>query len=207
MSQLVIEYTLEGHRRGYDFISAAYNYDDLVLKAIWRNAMPRGQGWGDPLYIGSRSIKCFLLPDDRIAVSETTVTDLADENGRRGIRRAVIDVMSKKVFSHHIRSRLEGYPQHVQLEAKRLHEHVKYRMPRLKKDMPLILTRTFTTPVDWWPVEALVMRLSVEPPTPLNRRPALWYFTTLALNYRSESPLLALPLTKVEDLDQPYLQV
>lgn len=207
MTQLVIEYSLEGHRRGYDFTSPTQNYDEDVLKTIWRNAMPRGQGWSDPLYKEARSIKCFPLPDDRIAVSETTVTDLTDENGRRGIRRAVIDVMSRRVFAHHIQSRVAGYPEHVQLEANRLHERVKYSAPRLKKDMPLILTRAFTTAQAWWPMEAVIMRLSIDPPHPQNRRPASPYFTTLALNYRNESPLLAIPLVKEDDIEIPFMTV
>ena len=81
--QLVIDYVLEGHQRGYNFTSSTDGYSDAELKLIWRRAMPRGQGWSQ--YIGARSLKCFPLDGQRrAAVCETVVTAQRDEHGRGG---------------------------------------------------------------------------------------------------------------------------
>ena len=92
---LVIEYVLEGHQRGYNFTSSTQGYSDDDLKTIWRNAMPRGQGWS--AFVGARSLKCFPLDEHglRVVACETVVTDMIDENGRGGIRRATIQVMAR----------------------------------------------------------------------------------------------------------------
>lgn len=83
MRQLVIDYVLEGHQRGYNFTSSTQGFHDDVLKSIWRAAMPKGQGWG--AYVGARSLKAFALEDSRLALSEVTVTDRRDESGRTHI--------------------------------------------------------------------------------------------------------------------------
>lgn len=193
MNRLIIEYVFEGHKRGYNITSPTDDFDDATLKAVWRSAMPRGQGWGTDSYIGSRSIKCFPLPDDMLAVSEVTVTDLADEGGRRGIRRAVVDIMSPRVLAHHIESRLSGYPPEVQSRSDKLHRACAKRMPRLKKAQPLVLLADFTSRQGWWIFEALVLKLAIHPVGPLRRWETSISFTTLALDYRNESRIVALP--------------
>ena len=79
MKQLILEYVLEGHKRGYNFTSSTQGFHDDVLKSIWRKAMPRGQGWNAAVYAGARSLKSFWLEDGRMAMSETVVTDMRDE--------------------------------------------------------------------------------------------------------------------------------
>ena len=93
MRQLVLEYVFEGHKRGYNITSPTNGFNDDTLKTVWRNAMPRGQGWGADAYIGARSLKSFPLPDGRIALADVHVTGLHDESGRGGIRKAVVDIM------------------------------------------------------------------------------------------------------------------
>lgn len=197
-SRLVIEYVMEGHQRGYNFTSPTDGYDPDTLKLIWRSAMSRGQGWGAAAFSGARSIKCFPLDDGRVAVSEITVTGQQDENGRRGIRRAVVDVMTPAVFGHHIRSRLDGYPSDVRRAADRHRQQVQKGLLRLRRDAPLVLAHPFTRPRDWWAVEALVLRLIVAPPPLMRGWGAVVPFTTLALDYRGESRLVAVPADRID---------
>jgi hypothetical protein len=201
MTRLTIEYLLNGHRRGYNFTSATNGFDDQTLRVIWRNVMPRGQGWGSPIYNGARSLKCFPLPDERLAVADVTVTDIQDENGRKGIRQAVIDVMTPQVFRHHLHSRLDGYPQPVHTEAESRYRELSRQIPKLKSDQPLIMSREFHSPQDWWIVEALVLLLFIEPPHRLRSRSESMTFTTLALDYRGESQIVALPIEKAGAID------
>jgi hypothetical protein len=198
VSRLVIEYVLEGHQRGYNFTSSTQGFDDTVLKSVWRNAMPRGQGWAD--YTGSRSIKGFPLDNGTVAVSEMTVTDLKDENGRRGIRRAEVDVMSPMVYSHHLQSRRDGYPRSVREQADWFYMQVRQSFPRLKNDMPLILAHPFNDNRSWWAVEATVLALAAYPLPQMHGWGPVITFTTLALDYRNDSRVLALPLDRTHDI-------
>lgn len=206
MSRLVIEYVFEGHQRGYNFTSPTAGYSDAAIKTIWRNAMPRGQGWG--VYTGARSIKCFPLPDEGIAISEVIVTDQTDESGRRGIRRAAIDVMTPAVFRHHLVSRLASYPPDVQQEAERLHTQTRRRFPRLKRQMPLILAHPFADARRWWVMEALVLKLAASPVSLMRGWDGVIPFTTLALDYRGESRLVAIPADRAQDItDVPVVDL
>lgn len=193
MSRLTIEYLLEGPKRGYNYTSSTHLFDDRVLKEVWRNAMPRGQGWAADHYIGSRSIKCFPLENGQVAVSEVTVTDMEDENGRRGIRRAVVDVMSSTVFGHHLQSRVQAYPHEVRVAVNGQVDKVRRSFPRLKKQMPLILAYPFQSAQDWWLMEALVLHLTLTPLRQMRRWGTIIPFTTLALSYRNDSKIVALP--------------
>jgi hypothetical protein len=193
MSSLVIEYVFEGHRRGYNFTSPTKAYDEETLRAIWRGAMPRGRGWGAPQYTGARSIKAFPLPGRQIAVSEVIVTGEQDENGRRGIRRALVDVMRPPVYGHHLTSRLAGYPDDARAAAADLYEHSRRSMPRLRYDAPLVVSFPFTTGMAWQVVEALVLMLVSSPTGSLRRQPPPLTFTTLALDPRDGSKIVALP--------------
>lgn len=207
MTRLTIEYLLNGHRRGYDFTSATNGFDDETLRVIWRSVMPRGQGWGLPIYSGARSLKCIPLPDELFAVADVIVTNMQDENGRKGIRQAVIDVMTLQVFRHHLRSRLDSYPQPIRTEAERRYHGLGLRIPKLKSDQPLILSHEFHSSQDWWMMEALVLLLYIEPPYRL-RRPGLLTFTTLALDYRGESQIVAVPADKAGNIvDIPVIEV
>lgn len=209
MSQLIIEYVLEGHRRGYNFTAPPERqretlYSAEVLKAIWRTAMPRGQGWGADGYVGARSIKGFALPDGRVAVSTVTVTDMSDENGRRGIRRAAVDVMTPAVFGHNMASRLASYPDQITRAATTLYEQVSKAIPRRKKGQSVVLSYPFNEARAWWLVEAVVLQLVQNPPhrlRPKDDRPVM--FTTLALDHRDGADVIALPTDRaatVEDV-------
>jgi len=214
MSELVIEYVLEGHRRGYNFTAPPQRerearYSAEVLRTVWRTAMPRGQGWGADGYIGARSVKAFTLPDDRIAVADVTVTDMQDENGRQGIRRATVDVMTPTVFGYHLASRLESYPAPVRAQAERWHDRISKAMPRLKKSHSLILSHPYVNAQSWWPVEAAVLLLAQNPPRRLQRKDTSQVtFTTLALDHRDGAHLIALPADRAAAIeDMPMLDL
>jgi len=210
MNRLILEYVLEGHRRGYDFTSPTHNFDDDVLKSIWRKAMPRGQGWGNTVYEGARSIKAFPLPDGRVAVSEVTVTDMVDENGRRGIRRAVIDVMTKRLLGHHLNSRLAGYPDEIRTHARQKHDSIVSMSPRIKNNQPILITLAYKSNQEsWWLVEALILMLAVSPPASLRRlaRREMITFTTLALDYRNESMFVGIPAQNTIDITIPVIDI
>jgi hypothetical protein len=208
VGRLVIEYILEGHKRGYNFTSPTSLYDDATLKTIWRNAMPRGRGWNAPQLLGSRSIKGFMVDNGQVAVSEVTVTNMVDESGRRGIRRAVVDVMPSAVFAHHLQSRLDAYPAEVQQAMEEKAAMVSRSFPKLKKRMPLLLAFPFTSTHDWWVMEALVLRLVAAPLKQMRRWGAVIPFTTMALDYRNDSRIIALPFDQAaEGTDVPVVRV
>ncbi len=205
---LVIEYVLDGangHQRGYNFTSSTAGYDNAVLKVIWQNAMARGQGWG--AYTGARSIKAFPIPDGMIAISEMTVTDATDEGGRRGIRRAVIDIMPQKLFGLHLRSRLAGYPPAVLAVAAEQVRLCQNRANRLKRDKPLVIMHPYHDARAWWVMEALVLKLIQSPAGAMARWGDFIPFTTLALDYRGESPVVALPQATTAQIDTPITTI
>ena len=204
LNHLIIEYVFEGHKRGYNFTTPTHAYDDTTLKTIWKHAMPRGQGWGADHFIGSRAIKCFPLPDDRIAISETIVTDLADETGRRGIRRAVIETFRPIAINAYFRARLATYDLHTQNAANILHNRVYHRFPN--KNQPLIISYPYKGLMLWRVVEALIFQLMLNMPRQLQNRSNPYHFTTLALDYRDESPIVVLPTEKTSEItDFPVL--
>jgi hypothetical protein len=205
--QLIIEYVFEGHRRGYNYTSATRGLDDETLKLIWRTAMPRGQGWGADVYAGAHSLKCFPLDERTVALSDVTVTDLRDEGGRRGIRRAVIDVLSADACYEALKDRLQAYPAAVQerLERKpsigQWKRIVDQALPKVRKDAQVILTHPYTGFAEWQFVEAMVIKVAVARMGPLKRGGKIMPFTTMALDYHDESRLVALPAQQLKDTD------
>jgi hypothetical protein len=197
MAQLVLEYVFEGHNRGYNFTSPTKGFSEDILKAIWRNAMPRGQGWG--AYEGARSLKCFLLEGGGVALSDVTVTDQRDESGRSGIRRAVIDVISASDCIANLERRFRNYPQATQAQAEaRLGFGLRTRlmdksMPRPNKNPQIVLSHGYITPAHWEVIEAMIVKLAIAPVIPMRRWGKIIPFTTLALDYREESRLVVLP--------------
>src|SRR5690606_41939715 len=99
MPHLVIEYATGGKRPGYRFRPPVDGIDEATRSAVWRHAMPRGQGWGAEGFAGARSLKGFPVGRGTVAVSTICVPDPADELGRRGIRRAGCELWPGAAFS------------------------------------------------------------------------------------------------------------
>jgi hypothetical protein len=204
MRELILEYVLEGQQRGYNFTSPTKGFHDDTLKSIWRSAMPRGQGWG--AYVGARALKIFALEDGRAALSEVIVTDLRDESGRGGIRRAVIQVMQPGALVEVLGIRLAHYPADVQAviakrptlgQSARILERA---MPKMRNYPQLILSHPYANPTDWQTVEALALKLALSPLLLKWRRDQLVPITTLALDYRDESAVVLLPADKAKTI-------
>jgi len=191
MKQLVLEYVLEGHKRGYNFTSSTQGFHDDVLKSIWRKAMPRGQGWNAAVYAGARSLKSFWLEDGRMALSETVVTDMRDESGRGGIRRAVVSVMQPGEYVEVLRARLAEYPETV-------HRQTVHRLlPSPRGDKQVILSHPYNDSTGWQTVEVLLLRHALKLAAGgFIRSGRMVPFTTLALDYREEGQMVALPEEK-----------
>ncbi len=200
---LVIEYVLEGAQRGYAFTTPTRGYPDDVVKAIWRQAMPRGQGWSK--YLGAESVKGFSLPDGRFALCLVTVTDRADESGRKGIRRAQIDVYDVPAYRAALRRRFEQLPVSVQDDARFEHERLRrvrtlHRIDR--KATQLALIHPYDTQADWRYVEALAILLALEPLGVLKSWRAPFALTTLALAPQEEGALVGIPREHAARLDK-----
>jgi hypothetical protein len=205
MEPLVLEYVLSGGQRGYNFTSPTRPYDEETLKRIWRGAMPRGQGWGGDAYSGARSIKCFPLDERRMALSTVTVTDQRDESGRKGIRRAVIQVMSAEACAMQLRTHLRGYPYAVEREIERLPTPAQWAklvgrvVPMLgKPEQQIVLTRDYATG-DWQVMEGVIIKLALALTTVWKRGSPLVPFTTLALDPREEMALVGVPSGALKD--------
>lgn len=222
MRQLEIGYLLEGTRRGYNFTTPTDGIDPETLKALWRGAMPRGQGWGD--YPAARSLKCFGLESGEAAACDITVTDQVDEVGRTGIRRATISIMPLKEYRAFLLERLSRLPATTVSDAeKRLSSREwellfrKYR--ELGKPKTMIKPQTILAyEGDWSFIEACMLLLATRSTLLANLlevSPAInpfadrvFAFTTLALDYREEGRLVALPLAKARTLDDvPYINL
>lgn len=202
MRQLVIEYVLEGHRRGYNFTSPTAGFTDEVLRTVWRNAMPRGQGWSAPIYAGARALKAFLV-GDCAAVSRVTVTDQRDDSGRGGILRAVVDVMVLGEYTAYWEAHLRAYPADVQTALARLPtlaQRARLADYALKQRPQLVLAHHYENAHAWQVVEGLVIKLALSPCPPVPRSGRIVPFTTLALDYRDEAALVALPTARARQL-------
>jgi hypothetical protein len=208
MPKLVIEYQLDGKRPGYAFSPPTQAFDDQTLKIIWRHAMPRGQGWGRPSYAGAQSLKTFRLDKRRYAVSTATVTDQRDESGRGGIRRAEIDVMGTAAYLKFLEGRIRRYPAALQQAADRRLTHTFWQQvldkltPKLKPHRQIVLAHPYVDPGEWALMEVLVMKVATSRRIRLIKGwGAVNSFTTLALDYREESSIVALPLERAQQLD------
>jgi hypothetical protein len=207
MPKLVIEYQLDGKRPGYAFTPPTQAVDDQTLKVIWRHAMPRGQGWGKPSYAGARSLKTFRLDKRRYAVSTATVTDQRDESGRGGIRRAEIEVMSAAAYLEYLQHRIRRFPPTLQQAADRRLTHTFWQQvldkltPKLKPHRQIVLAHPYRGPGEWELMEVLVMKVATSRRIRLIKGwGAVNSFTTLALDYREESSIVALPLERARQL-------
>lgn len=204
MRQLVIEYVLEGHQRGYNYTSPTSGFNDDTLKTVWRTAMPRGQGWGAEVYRGARSLKSFRLPDGRMALADVVVTGQRDESGRAGIRRAVVDVMLPGEYLDRLKALLRQYPQDVRAIVERK-PWMGRRIPKVKGDSQVLLSHPYTSPNDWQVVEALVLEAAREALDHAWMGGRFISFTTLALAYQDETQLVVLPEKRAVELSAPNL--
>ncbi len=212
MEPLVIEYVFEGHQRGYNFTSSTRAYDDFTLKTIWRGAMPRGQGWGAAAYTGAHALKCFAVDEDSVAIARTTVTDLQDENGRKGIRRTEVDIMPAAVYRDHLRARLDAHPAPIRDQAQaqltfwKRASIIEKTLPKFRRDPQLILTAPYTE-TTWQVIEALALRLALEPIGLMRRWLPVIPLTTLALDYQEESRIVAVPAEKAVAFPVPVVRL
>lgn len=216
MPHLVIEYVLNTNRPGYAFRPPTDGFDDGLLKAVWRGAMPRGQGWGANGYTGARSLKCFPVDKRLVAVSEIVVTGQQDEGGRRGIRRAEIEFIRSGDYLRYLKWRLESLPEPVRhaanqkLTVSRWAQIVEGALPKAKRKTPqIILAHSYTDPHTWQVVEAIILKLATSwKIRALKGWGRVNSLTTLALTYRDESRIIALPLEKAQQLrDVPVIRV
>ena len=205
MSQLVIDYGLEGHQRGYNFSTPTNGFSDEDLKQIWRSAMPRGQGWSQ--YVGARSLKSFQL-GRAVVVCETEVTDQHDEHGRGGIRRTVIDLLTYREYVAFLQQRLESLPGPVRARLDNLPSFsqrlaiANKAMPTPRRKSQLVLLAPYSGPEQWRWVEGLVIKLALTPVGPMRRWGKVIPFTTLALSAHDESSLVALPVSRAAQVDR-----
>lgn len=214
MPDLIIEYNLDGKHPGYAFRQPTNGYHEDVLKAVWKGAMPRGQGWGANGFTGAQSLKCFPLNRRFIAVSEVIITDQEDEEGRRGIRQAAITLMSPGEYLGWLNARLDAYPLGIQEEAhRRLNlpgwaQIIHRALPRLRGRQPqVVLTSPYRDAYTWQIVEYLSIKLAtswvVKTIKGWGRINSL---TTLALTHRDEARIVAIPLEKADQIrDLPVI--
>jgi hypothetical protein len=201
MSALTIEYQLDTKQPGYAFSTPTNDYADPVLKAVWRQAMPRGNGWRSAAYIGARTLKCFPVSDEIVALSTTTVTDQVDEQGRSGIRRAEIDFIRTQDIVYTLKLLLSTYPDSVQSAAHQAFNMatwariVEGALPKLsRRQSQIAFTHPYTGPDTWQMIEAVVLNLASA--WPLRALPGwgkFFSFTTLALTNEDESRIVAVP--------------
>ena len=201
MQTLTIEYHLDGMQPGYRFAPGSDPVDEVTRRAVWRSAMPRGQGWGDAAYRAARSIKLFETGRGQVAASAVRVTEMVDEMGRAGIRRAEVTLMRVSAYRAFVEASFDAYPRAVRQAA---HDRLGSTMWRrvlnkalLRAQQQIVLAYPYHGPDDWQLVEALVMRLVTAPGV---RWVEGWgttpSFTTLALDWREESRVVALPLDR-----------
>jgi hypothetical protein len=227
MRQLTIDYILDGRRRGYNFTTPTNGIDADTLKTIWRNAMPRGQGWSADVYRGARSLKCFALSSGEVAICETIITDLRDELGREGIRRTVIDIATMNDYMDRVRDRLSAIPRYLVAHAEgKLVSHEWQLL--FKKNWEAKRPKTMLKPQtilaypyhgeSWQFVEACILLLATRATLLTNLielspkvnpfADRVLSFTTLALDYQEEGRIVALPLEKAREFDGiPFIDI
>ncbi len=208
MTDLVIEYVLDGPRPGYAFSTVPNGTDPETLRVIWQHAMPRGQGWRR--YVGARTLKCFPLDGGRqAAIADVTVTGQTDETGRGGIRRTEITILSGDDTLDYLALRLALLPETARAAAAehltlaRWKQIMDRALPKARRRAgQIVLAAPYRDAAGWQVVEAAVLMIATAPPLRLasgwGHTPAL---TTLALDTREESRLVAVPLAELPRLD------
>jgi hypothetical protein len=166
------------------------------------------------VYRGARSLKAFTLENGQVVLSEITVTEQQDEHGRRGIRRAVIHVAPAPECLELLQSRLNAYPDEIQASIEKKptlgqwKKLVDESLPKLRRDAQVVLARPYTSAQDWQIVEAFMLKVVTVRALPMKRWGKVIPFTTLALDYRDESKVVALPSQHLHDTDEiPLLHI
>ena len=204
--KLTIEYRLEGRHPGYQFTGPTDPaIDKRTRKAVWQNAIPRGQGWRDARYAHARTLKVFDAGPGQMAASVVHVTDMTDEMGRGGIRRAKVTLMDDSVYHSFVRETYKLYPETIRRAAEdRLMSTVWRRVldkALLRAREQIVLAYPYRNAEDWKLVEALVLRLVSAPGVRWvegwGTRPT---FTTLSLDWREEGRVVALPLERARSV-------
>lgn len=196
MRQLEIAYQLDGKQRGYQFVSSTAGFNDDTLKAVWRSAMPKGQGWGADIYQDARTLKTFALADGRFALSEVTVTGQRDESGRAGIRHARVDVMQPGEYGEALCNHLDTYPTSVLEDIqRRTGLFGQSRIPSVQGNEQIVLTRPYQRD-QWAIVEAIVLLAAHQVFARRWRGSRFISFTTLALDWRGKSQMVVLPTNR-----------
>jgi hypothetical protein len=205
---LTLDYVLTGQRRGYT-LSPADAVPSDIYRAIWRGALPRGQGWDAPAFIGARALKSFPIDARTAVMSAVTISDRRDELGRGGIKQALIHYGTHDEIQGALRARLEALPAPVVHRAeaalasrawallfKRHWEQTRGLKPQTVLVFPY-------DPVRWLFIEACLLLLATRAtlltnlielsPTVNPFADKLLSFTTLALDPRDEARLVAVP--------------
>jgi hypothetical protein len=198
MRRLVIDYALAGTHPGYRFRPPTNGVDRATLDAVWRGAMPRGQGWGAEALAGARSLKAFPVDGRTMALSTVVVTDQQDELGRRGIRRAEIDLILAGEYPARLAERIGALsPAAVDAAGGRLGGYVWQRVldrVLLRGRRQVVLAHPYRSPEDWQIVEALILRLVTSPGIRVFEGwGPLTPFTTLALGRGDEGRVVGMP--------------
>ncbi|MCC6905860.1 MAG: hypothetical protein IT326_08470, partial [Anaerolineae bacterium] len=160
----------------------------------------RGQGWGMDGYTGASALKVFHVGASLLAFSGVAVTDQVDEQGRRGIRRAEIDLFPVSQYTARLSQRLWRLPAQARIAAERHMTRAWWNVlldrliPRPGVARQVILTCPFTSPARWQMVEAIVLMVALSRGIQMiegwSAAPSL---TTLALDYHEESQIVAVP--------------
>lgn len=196
MTHLVIDYRLEGKRPGYGWVGSTEGFDEQVLNKVWRGALPRGKGWGEARLVGARSTKGFRVDPRIMALSDAVVTDREDEGGRRGIRKAAIELVPQWRYTEHLQGRLAELPAAAaerKLTLTRWLRVIERLLPKLnRKRSQVVLSHPYESPEQWRTVEALVYTLASS-----GMVKTVWgglvSFTTLALTNQAETRIVAVP--------------
>ncbi|MDZ4765690.1 MAG: hypothetical protein SGI73_14160 [Chloroflexota bacterium] len=227
MRTLTLDYVLMGERRGYTFTTPTDDLAPEIVKALWRSAMPRGANWDDPALVGARALKSFALHTGEIALCEVVVTDRRDEVGRAGIRTATIHILTLREQQAMLARRLAEMPAALvaNAEAKLTSREWALMFRKRRTQQPptsLVKPQTILAypydPAGWRFVETCILLLATRAtllanlievsPTVNPFADRALSFTTLALDSRDETRLIAVPLARARTLDDlPYIDI
>lgn len=222
MITLTLDYALTGQRRGYT-LSPADAVPSDVYRAIWRHALPRGQGWDLPVYRSARALKCFPVDGHTAVMSAVTITDLRDELGRGGIKQALIHYGTYDEIQRALRARLAALPASIVHRAeaalasrawallfKRHWEQTRGLKPQTVLAFPY-------NPARWLFIEGCLLLLATRATLLANLielspmvnpfADKLLSFTTLALDPRDEARLVAVPADAPALAGVPYIDL